>query len=152
MPGLYYEQLEVGRRFIHDIRRTVTETDNILFTTLTHNPAAIHLDAEASSKGPYGQVLVNSVFTLGLMVGVSVGDTTLGTTVANLGWDEVRFPKPVFVGDTLRAETEVAERRESRSRPECGIVVFKHVAFNQRDELVASCLRSALMYKKDVRL
>jgi acyl dehydratase len=98
MPGLYYEQLEVGRRFVHDIRRTVTETDNVLFTTLTHNPAAIHLDAEASSKGPYGKVLVNSVFTLGLMVGVSVGDTTLGTTVANLGWDEVRFPKPVFVG------------------------------------------------------
>jgi acyl dehydratase len=148
MPGLYYEQLEVGRRFVHDIRRTVTETDNVLFTTLTHNPAAIHLDAEASSKGPYGKVLVNSVFTLGLMVGVSVGDTTLGTTVANLGWDEVRFPKPVFVGDTLRAETEVVERRESRSRPECGIVVFKHVAFNQRNEMVASCLRSALMYKQ----
>ena len=148
MAGLYYEELEVGRRFRHDIRRTVTETDNILFSTLTHNPAALHLDAEASRAGPYGQVLVNSVFTLGLLVGVSVGDTTLGTTVANLGWDEVRFPKPVFIGDTLHAETEVVERRESRSRPECGIVVFRHVAFNQRDELVASCLRSALMNKR----
>lgn len=148
MAGLYYEQLEVGRRFVHDIRRTVTETDNILFSTLTHSPAALHLDAEASREGPYGKILVNSVFTLGLMVGVSVGDTTLGTTVANLGWDQVRFPKPVFIGDTLRAETEVVERRESRSRPECGIVVFRHEAFNQRNELVASCLRSALMNKK----
>ena len=148
MAGLYYEELEVGRRFRHDIRRTVTETDNILFSTLTHNPAALHLDAEASRVGPYGQILVNSVFTLGLLVGVSVGDTTLGTTVANLGWDEVRFPQPVFIGDTLRAETEVMERRESRSRPNCGIVVFRHVAFNQREELVASCLRSALMNKR----
>ncbi len=133
MAGLFYEQFELGQKFSHDIRRTVTETDNILFTTLTHNPAAIHLDAEAAKNSPYGQVIMNSVFTLGLMVGVSVGDTTLGTTVANLGWDEVRFPKPVFVGDTLRGET--------------GIVLFKHTAYNQRDELVASCLRSALMYK-----
>jgi acyl dehydratase len=147
MAGLFYEQFELGQKFSHDIRRTVTETDNILFTTLTHNPAAIHLDAEAAKNSPYGQVIMNSVFTLGLMVGVSVGDTTLGTTVANLGWDEVRFPKPVFVGDTLRGETEVMEKRESKSRPETGIVVFKHTAYNQRDELVASCLRSALMYK-----
>jgi acyl dehydratase len=148
MAGLYYEQLEVGRHFVHDIRRTVTETDNVLFSTLTHNPAALHLDAEASRAGPYGQILVNSVFTLGLMVGVSVSDTTLGTTVANLGWDQVRFPKPVFIGDTLRAESEVVERRESKSRPDCGIVVFRHEAFNQRNELVASCLRSALMHKQ----
>jgi len=147
MAGLFYEQFELGQKFSHDIRRTVTETDNILFTTLTHNPAAIHLDAEAAKNSPYGQVIMNSVFTLGLMVGVSVGDTTLGTTVANLGWDEVRFPKPVFVGDTLRGETEVMEKRESKSRPETGIVLFKHTAYNQRDELVASCLRSALMYK-----
>jgi len=147
MAGLFYEQFELGQKFSHDIRRTVTETDNILFTTLTHNPAAIHLDAESAKNSPYGQVIMNSVFTLGLMVGVSVGDTTLGTTVANLGWDEVRFPKPVFVGDTLRGETEVMEKRESKSRPETGIVVFKHTAYNQRDELVASCLRSALMYK-----
>ena len=147
MAGLFYEQFELGQKFSHDIRRTVTETDNILFTTLTHTPAAIHLDAEAAKNSPYGQVIMNSVFTLGLMVGVSVGDTTLGTTVANLGWDEVRFPKPVFVGDTLRGETEVMEKRESKSRPETGIVLFKHTAYNQRDELVASCLRSALMYK-----
>ena len=147
MAGVYFEGLTIGRRFVHDIRRTVTETDNILFTTLTHNPAAIHLDAEYCKGSPYGQPLVNSVFTLGLMVGVSVGDTTLGTTVANLGWDEVRFPKPVFVGDTLRAETEVVERRESKSRADTGIVVFLHHCFNQRDEEVASCRRSALMYK-----
>ncbi len=151
MAGLYYEDLTVGKTFRHDIRRTVTETDNILFSTLTHNPAALHLDTEAARQGPYGQILVNSVFTLGLMVGVSVADTTLGTTVANLGWDEVRFPKPVFIGDTLRAESEVIERRESRSRPECGIVVFKHVAYNQREEMVASCLRSALMYKLPIK-
>jgi acyl dehydratase len=145
VAGLYYEQFEIGQTFRHDIRRTVTETDNVLFTALTHNPAAIHLDAEAATKSPYGRVLVNSVFTLGLMVGISVGDTTLGTTVANLGWDEVRFPKPVFVGDTLRSETVVVEKRESKSRPQMGIVIFRHSAFNQHDELVAVCLRSALM-------
>lgn len=148
MAGLFYEQFSIGRRFVHDIRRTVTETDNILFTTMTHNPAAIHLDAEVAKSSPYGQVLVNSVFTLGLMVGISVGETTLGTTVANLGWDEVRFPKPVFVGDTLRGESAVVEMRESKSRPDTGIVVFRHSAFNQRDEMVATCLRSALMYKQ----
>ena len=150
MAGLYYEQFEIGKTFRHDIRRTVTETDNVLFTTMTHNPAAIHLDAEAARNSPYGRVLVNSVFTLGLMVGISVGDTTLGTTVANLGWDEVRFPKPVFVGDTLRSETVVVEKRESKSRPQTGIVTFRHSAFNQHDELVAVCLRSALMYKQQV--
>jgi acyl dehydratase len=147
MPGLYYEQFEIGRVFHHDIRRTVTETDNLLITTLTHNPAALHLDAEAGKASPYGRILMNSVFTLGLMTGISVGDTTLGTTVANLGWDEVRFPKPVFVGDTLHIQTEVIDKRESKSRPSTGIVVFRHSAFNQREELVATCLRSALMYK-----
>lgn len=150
MAGLFYEQLQPGQRFRHDVRRTVTETDNILITTLTHNPAALHLDAEAGRASPYGQVLVNSVFTLGLMVGLSVGDTTLGTTIANLGWDEVRFPLPVFIGDTLRAETEVIETRLSKSRAEAGIVVFRHTAFNQRDEIVATCLRSALMIKRSV--
>jgi acyl dehydratase len=147
MAGLWYEQFSIGQSFRHDIRRTVTETDNILFTTLSHNPAAIHLDHEYCKTSPYKQPLVNSVFTLGLMVGVSISDTTLGTTQANLGWDEVRFPKPVFVGDTLHCQTEVTEMRESRSRDDVGIVVFRHTAFNQRDELVASCLRSALMYK-----
>lgn len=149
MAGLWFEELQVGQRFAHDIRRTVTETDNLLFTTLTHNPAALHLDAEAQKDSLHGKILVNSVFTLGLMVGVSVGDTTLGTTVGNLGWDEVKFPRPVFIGDTLRAESEVVSRRESASRPDTGIVVFRHSAFNQRDELVATCLRSALMLKRD---
>jgi acyl dehydratase len=152
MAGLYYEEFEIGQLFRHDIRRTVTETDNVLISTLTHNPAAIHLDAEASATGPFGQRLVNSVFTLGLMVGVSVGDTTLGTTIANLGWDEVRFPKPVFIGDTLRTETTVKSKRESKSNPNAGIVVFEHRAYNQREELVATCMRSALMHRKSIAI
>jgi len=138
----------VGHVFRHAIHRTVTETDNVLFTTLTHNPAAIHLDHEYSKNTPYGRPLVNSGWTLAFMTGVTVGDTTLGTTIANLGWDEVRFPKPVFVGDTLRVETSVVEKRESKSRADSGIVVFRHTCFNQREEMVAHCLRSALMYKK----
>jgi acyl dehydratase len=148
MPGVWFDELSVGQRFDHPIRRTVTETDNLLFTTLSHNPAQLHLDAEYMKDSEYGQVLVNSCFTLSLMVGVSVGDTTLGTAVANLGWDEVRFPKPVFVGDTLNIVTEVLELRESKSRPEAGIVTFKHEAWNQRGELVASCKRSGLQRKR----
>jgi acyl dehydratase len=148
MPGVWFDELSVGQRFDHAIRRTVTETDNILFTTLSHNPAQLHLDAEYMKGSEYGQVLVNSCFTLSLMVGVSVGDTTLGTAVANLGWDEVRFPKPVFIGDTLNIVTEVLELRESRSRPDAGIVTFLHQAYNQRGELVASCKRSGLQRKK----
>lgn len=150
MPGVWFDELTVGQRFEHAIRRTVTETDNVLFTTLSHNPAQLHLDAEYMKGSEYGQVLVNSCFTLSLMVGVSVGDTTLGTAVANLGWDEVRFPKPVFVGDTLNIVTEVLELRESKSRPDAGIVTFLHKAFNQRGELVASCKRSGLQRKKPV--
>lgn len=148
MPGLWFDELKVGQVFKHATRRTVTETDNILFTAMTHNPAQLHLDEEYMKGTEYGQRLVNSVFTLGLMVGISVGDTTLGTAVANLGWDEVRFPKPVFHGDTLHVETEVIELRESRSRPDQGIVTFLHRAYNQRDELVASCKRSGLQRKK----
>ncbi len=148
MPGVWFDELELGQRFDHAIRRTVTETDNVLFTTLSHNPAQLHLDAEYMKGSEYGQVLVNSCFTLSLMVGVSVGDTTLGTAVANLGWDEVRFPKPVFVGDTLNIVTEVLELRESKSRPDAGIVTFLHQAFNQRGELVASCKRSGLQRKR----
>lgn len=148
MPGVWFDELSVGQRFDHAIRRTVTETDNVLFTTLSHNPAQLHLDAEYMKGSEYGQVLVNSCFTLSLMVGVSVGDTTLGTAVANLGWDEVRFPKPVFIGDTLNIVTEVLELRESKSRPDAGIVTFLHQAFNQRGELVASCKRSGLQRKK----
>jgi acyl dehydratase len=147
MAGLYFEQFEIGQVFVHAIRRTVTETDNVLFTTMTHNPAQIHLDAEYCKTTEFGKPLMNSVFTLGLMVGISVGDTTLGTTVGNLGWDEVRFPKPCFAGDTLHVESKVLEKRESKSRPGNGIVVFEHKAMNQRDELVAICKRTALMYR-----
>ena len=148
MAGLWFDELAVGQRFEHAIRRTVTETDYLLFTTLSHNPAQLHLDAEYMKDSDYGQVLVNSCFTLSLMVGVSVGDTTLGTAVANLGWDEVRFPKPVFIGDTLNIVTEVIELRDSRSRPDAGIVTFRHEAYNQRGELVASCKRSGLQRRK----
>ena len=148
MAGLWFDELVVGQRFEHAIRRTVTETDNLLFTTLSHNPAQLHLDAEYMKGSEYGQVLVNSCFTLSLMVGVSVGDTTLGTAVANLGWDEVRFPAPVFVGDTLNIVTEVLDLRASKSRPDAGIVTFLHQAFNQRGELVASCKRSGLQRKR----
>jgi len=147
MAGLYFEQFEVGHVFHHDIRRTVTETDNVLFTTMTHNPAAIHLDAEYAKGTEFGKPLMNSVFTLGLVVGISVGDTTLGTTVGNLGWDEVRFPRPVFQGDTIHVESKVFEVRESKSRPANGIVVFEHIGYNQRDEVVCSCKRSALMHR-----
>ena len=149
MAGLYFEEFHVGQVFDHPIRRTVTESDNVLISTLTHNPAALHLDEEyCREHTEFGQRIVNSCLTLSLMVGISVNDTTLGTTVANLGWDEVRFPKPVFHGDTLRIETEVLERRESRSRPANVIVIFEHRAFNQRDELVGICKRTALMHRK----
>ncbi|WWB73752.1 MaoC family dehydratase [Novosphingobium sp. ZN18A2] len=148
MPGVWFDELSVGQRFDHPIRRTVTDTDNLLFTTMTHNPASLHLDAEAMKDSEFGQIIVNSCFTLSLMVGVSVGDTTLGTAVANLGWDEVRFPKPVFIGDTLNIVTEVLELRDSKSRPGAGIVTFRHEAWNQRGELVASCKRSGLQRKK----
>ena len=148
MAGLYFEEFSVGQRFQHPIRRTVTEADNVFFTAMTHNPAQLHLDEEYCKTTEFGTRIVNSLFTLGLMIGISVGETTLGTTVANLGMDEVRFPKPVFHGDTLRIESEVLELRESKSRPANGIVVFAHRAFNQRDELVVQCKRSALMLRK----
>ena len=150
MPGLYFEEFSVGQTFAHPIRRTVTEADNVFFTALTHNPAQLHLDEEYGKTTEFGARIVNSLFTLGLMVGISVGETTLGTTVANLGLDEVRFPKPVFHGDTLHIESEVLELHESRSRPQNGIVVFAHRAFNQKNELVASCKRTALMLKKAI--
>lgn len=149
MAGLYYEEFQVGQIFRHAIRRTLTEADNVFFTALTHNPAALHLDEEyCREHTEFGQRIVNSAFTLGLMVGISVGDTTLGTTVANLGWDEVRFPRPLFHGDTVRVESEVLELRDSKSRPNNGVVIFQHRAFNQKDELVASCKRSALMLRR----
>jgi acyl dehydratase len=148
MAGLWFDELEIGQVFKHAIRRTVTETDNVLFSAMTHNPAQLHLDEEYMKGTEYGQRLVNSAFTLGLMVGISVGDTTLGTAVANLGWDEVRFPKPLFHGDTVHVETEVIELRPSKSRPDQGIVTFLHRAYNQRDELVASCKRSGLQRRR----
>ena len=149
MPGLFFDELHVGQVFQHPIRRTITEADNVWFTALTHNPALLHLDEEYCRENTeYGQRIVNSAFTLGLMVGISVGDTTLGTAVANLGWDEVRFPKPLFHGDTIRVETEVVELRESRSRPNAGIVTFMHRAYNQKGELAAHCKRSGLQLKR----
>jgi acyl dehydratase len=149
LPGLFFDELHVGQVFQHPIRRTITEADNVWFTALTHNPALLHLDEEYCRENTeYGQRIVNSAFTLGLMVGISVGDTTLGTAVANLGWDEVRFPKPLFHGDTIRVETEVIELRESRSRPNAGIVTFMHRAYNQKGELVAHCKRSGLQLKR----
>lgn len=144
MAGLWFEEFEVGQVFDHPLRRTVTETDNLLFSTMTHNPAALHLDAEYMKGTEYGRILVNSCFTLSLMVGVSVNDTTQGTAVANLGWDEVRFPAPIFIGDTLRIETEVIDKRQSKSRPKQGIVNFIHRAYNQDNVLVAHCKRASL--------
>ncbi len=149
MAGLYFDELQVGQIFKHAIRRTVTEADNVFFTALTHNPAQLHLDEEyCREHTEFGQRIVNSCFTLGLMVGISVGDTTLGTAVANLGWDEVRFPTPLFHGDTVSVETEVLELRASKSRPNAGIVTFKHRAFNQKGQLVAECKRSGLQLKR----
>ena len=149
VAGQFFDEMRVGDVFKHEIRRTVTETDNVWFSAITHNPAYLHLDEEyCRTQTEFGQRLVNSGFTLALMVGISVGDTTLGTAIANLGWDEVRFPKPVFHGDTLRVETEVIALRDSGSRPDAGIVTFLHRAYNQRGELVASCKRAGLQRKR----
>lgn len=147
MAGKFFDEWEVGERLQHDIRRTVTETDNLLFSTMTHNPQPLHLDIEAAKESGFGQILVNSTFTFSLLVGLSVGDTTLGTLVANLGFDKVVTPKPVFIGDTLRAQSEVKELRPSKSRPEAGVVTFIHELINQRDEVVCRCERSALLKK-----
>lgn len=149
MPGLYFDEFEVGRVITHSVRRTVTEMDNVLFSALTHNPAPLHIDEQyCREHSEFGKRIVNSAFTLGLIVGVSVENTTLGTTVGNLGFEEVRFPAPVFHGDTLHAETEIVSMRESRSRPDNGIVVFEHRGYNQDNVLVATIRRSALMRKK----
>ncbi|GAA0729404.1 MaoC family dehydratase [Sphingomonas japonica] len=145
MAGRTYDQWQIGDQIAHDLRRTVTETDNLLFSTMTHNPQPLHLDAEAAMASEFGQILVNGTFTFALMIGLSVGDTTLGTLVANLGYDKVVMPKPVFIGDTLRATTEVTDRRESKSRPDAGLVTFAHELLNQRGEVVCNCLRTALL-------
>jgi acyl dehydratase len=148
MAGRYFEQFEIGEILRHDLHRTVTETDNLLMTTLTHNPQPLHLDAEYAAGTEFGRIVVNGLFTFSLMVGLSVGDTTLGTLVANLGYDAVAMPKPVFIGDTLRAETTVLEKRDSKSRPNAGLVIFEHRMINQRGELVCQCKRTALMQRK----
>jgi acyl dehydratase len=145
VAGRYFDELEPGQVFRHQPGRTVTETDNLLFSVLSMNPQPLHLDAEFARQTEWGQRLVNSLFTLSTLVGLSVSDLTLGTTVGNLGFEKIEFPRPVFIGDTLYAETEVVAKRESRSRPGQGIVQFEHRATNQRGELVARCLRSALM-------
>jgi acyl dehydratase len=147
MPGRFFDEWQVGDRVAHAITRTITETDNLLISTLTHNPQPLHLDAEAAKASEFGQILVNSCLTFSLVVGVSVADTTLGTLVANLGFDEVRLPKPVFIGDTLRFESEVVSLRPSKSRPDAGIVTWEHRATNQRDETVCTMKRSALIRK-----
>ena len=148
MAGLYYEEFTVGRVFDHAWTRTVTEVDNVLFSSLTMNVQPLHLDEEFASKTEFGQRIVNSLFTLGLMIGITVNDTTIGTTIANLGMTDVKFPKPVFHGDTLKVRTTVLGSRESKSRPNAGIVEFEHRAFNQRNEEVAYCRRQALMRRK----
>ena len=149
MAGRFFDEWAIGDTLAHNIRRTVTETDNLLFTTMTHNPQPLHLDIEAAKASEFGQILVNGTFTFSLMVGLSVGDTTLGTLVANLGYDKLAMPKPVFIGDTLHATSEVIGLKESKSRPNAGIVTFLHRAINQRDEIVCQCERSALIKKKD---
>jgi acyl dehydratase len=148
MAGLIFDEFKVGQVFTHQPSRTVTEADNLLFSALTMNPQPLHLDAEFAKTSHFGQRLVNSIFTLGLVVGLSVGETTLGTTVGNLGFEKVEFPKPVFIGDTITAQTEVIEKRDSKSRPEWGIVLFEHRGVNQRGEIVAICRRAAMMLKK----
>ena len=148
MAGRYFDEWQVGDLVAHSITRTVTETDNVLVSALTHNPQPMHLDHEVAAGSEFGKPLVNSIYTFGLMVGVSVADTTLGTLVANLGYDKLTFPSPVFVGDTLRSESECLEARESKSRPNAGIVTWEHRSYNQRGELVCKCTRSALLFKK----
>ncbi len=147
MSGKYFEELEVGMVFEHQPHRTITETDNLLFSALPHNPQPLHLDAEFASQSQRGQILVNSLFTLGLVVGLSVADTTLGTTIGNLGMEKTEFPNPVFLGDTLSVSTEIMDKRESRTKPDRGIVWFRHLALNQRGEVVCDCLRKGMMLR-----
>jgi acyl dehydratase len=148
MAGRFFDEWQIGDTVAHAVTRTVTETDNVLISTLTHNPQPMHLDHELAAHSEFGKPLVNSIYTFGLMVGVSVSDTTLGTLVANLGYDKLIFPAPVFIGDTLRSESECLDVRESKSRPNAGIVTWEHRSFNQRDELVCKCNRTALLLKK----
>ncbi len=148
MAGRFFDEWQVGDRIEHEIRRTVTETDNLMFSCMTHNPQPLHIDAEAAKASEFGQILVNGTFTFALMVGLSVGETTLGTLVANLGYDKLVMPAPVFLGDTLRATSEVVELRASQSRPGAGLVTFRHELLNQRGEVVCRCLRTALLHRR----
>lgn len=150
MPGKFFEELNIGDTFAHQPSRTVTETDNLLFSTLTHNPQPLHIDREFAGQSIHGQILVNSIFTLGLVVGLSVADTTLGTTLGNLGFDKTTFPNPVFIGDTLTASSKVIDKRESQSKSDRGIVTFEHTLTNQRGEVVVSCIRGAMMMRQSV--
>jgi len=148
MAGLYYEEFTVGMEFQHALRRTVTEMDNVMFCAMTHNPQPLHLDEEFAKKSEYGQRIVNSLYTLGLVIGVTVSDTTLGTTLGNLGMTDIRFVHPVFHGDTIRTVTRIKDKRESKSRPNAGLVVFEHFGFNQRDQEIAYVVRTGLMLKR----
>ncbi len=148
MPGLYFEEAEVGKEIAHRMSRTVTEADNVLFCCLTHNPQPLHLDAEYAKDTEFGQRLFNSMYTASYAAGVSVEDTTLGTLVANLGFGEMTFPKPVFINDTLKVKTVIKDKRESKSRPNAGIVTFEHLVFNQHGDVVCTMIRKALMQKK----
>lgn len=149
MPGLYFEQFSDGQVFEHELRRTVTEMDNMLFSNMTLNPQPLHIDRHfCETQTEWGQPIMNSLFTLGLMIGIAVTDTTVGTTIANLGMTEVRFPHPLYQGDTIHVTTEVIGKRVSKSRPDAGIVEFEHKAFNQDDVLVAICRRNAFMRRR----
>ena len=148
MGGLYYEEFEIGQHFDHQLSRTITEYDNVSFSLLTMNPQPLHIDFDYASKSEWGQPLVNSLFTLGLLVGLTIADTTLGTTVANMGMSEINFPKPVFHGDTLKAQTNVISKRLSKSNPKVGLVELEHIMRNQRGEIVATCRRTAMMRRK----
>ncbi len=149
MAGLFYEDFAVGQEFHHELSRTVTEADNISFSLMTLNPQPLHIDAHFAAQTEWGKPLFNSLYTLGIMIGMSVQDTTLGTTIGNLGMSDVRFPKPVFAGDTLRSHTKIVSKRESKSRPDAGLVEMEHSCTNQRDEVVATCRRMALMRKRE---
>ena len=149
MAGKFFDQWRIGETLTHEIRRTVTETDNLLFSCMTHNPQPLHIDEEAAKASEFGRILVNGTFTFALLVGLSVADTTLGTLVANLGYDKLVMPRPVFIGDTLRAETEITDLKPSQSRPGAGIVTFTHRLLNKRDEVVCQCLRMALVKRSE---
>ena len=148
MAGKYFEELAIGDEFDHLPHRTITETDNLLFSTMTHNPQPLHIDAEFARGSLHGQILVNSLFTLGLVIGLSVSDTTLGTTIGNLGMEKTEFPNPVFLGDTISVRTKIVDKRESKSKPDRGIVWFQHTGINQRGEVVCECLRKGMMLRK----